>query len=183
MICPSPGKICRLSGSGVWVGSRSFALDPILAKVALAGFERQPTHLEDANGPSGRSTLVEYPPPPFFCQKYYSRRYHIVTDDLRAARRDKSWTQNTLADQVRTSTQSIVQLEKGVRLVLIAAFGFAVCGTTARISASNVKNTNQKMHAANGPFRRDLYIWNVYYINLDQNIFVSLSNAICYFVK
>lgn len=45
-----------------WAGSRLAALDPILAQVTLARFERQPTHLEGANAPSGRNTLVEYSP-------------------------------------------------------------------------------------------------------------------------
>lgn len=84
-----------------WAGSRSSALNPILVKVALARFGRQPTHLEGANAPRGRNTLVEYPHS--FRQKYDSRRYHIHTDDLSATRRDKAWTQKMLADRVGTN--------------------------------------------------------------------------------
>jgi transcriptional regulator with XRE-family HTH domain len=59
-------------------------------------------------------TLWSNTPPPSFCQKYDSRRYHILTDDLRAARRDKGLTQKTLADRVGANAQVIMRLEQGI---------------------------------------------------------------------
>ena len=38
----------------------------------------------------------------------------MLISDLRVARRDKGWTQKTLADRIGTSAQAIMRLEKGV---------------------------------------------------------------------
>lgn len=49
-----------------------------------------------------------------FRSEFDGSRYHILTDDLRAARRGKGWPQKTLANRVGTSAQAIMRLEKGI---------------------------------------------------------------------
>jgi transcriptional regulator with XRE-family HTH domain len=38
----------------------------------------------------------------------------MLTDDLRAARREKGWTQKTLADRIGVDPQMIMRLEQGI---------------------------------------------------------------------
>lgn len=61
------------------------------------------------------------------------RRHPILLDDLRTARRDKGWTQKTLADRAGVSEQATYRLERGIGSVatldaVMAALEFRLTG-------------------------------------------------------
>lgn len=65
--------------------------------------------------------------------EYDGGRHPILPDDLRTARRDKGWTQKTLADHAGVSEQAIYRLERGIGSVatldvVMAALEFRLTG-------------------------------------------------------
>ena len=65
--------------------------------------------------------------------EYDDGRHPILVDDLRTARRDRGWTQNTLADRAGVSEQATYRLERDIGSVatldaIMAALDFRLIG-------------------------------------------------------